>query len=982
MDLSNEQVRKIKEDVIKPMIDSYEPMQREDMLLFRDTESERLAEIEKQQIAANKLLSGIFTESVPVQAVPVTEPPVSEPLDEKKLKELKAEQEKKIKAGMKLTHKANEFTLDIFEAEEKCRKADMAPMKRAVEILAQMKRQLTPDEYAERERTFGPMLSFFNSAVLDKKGVQTQDSKHESEIIMVNIAENYDSEVSRIKREMIDKKFDASHYTAEYIGTHYEEVRTELDRLRSFSLIFKKGSEPFNAATPEEKTSIERLFATYELAKSCFDSALASCGLSVNKGGIVSPDTDEGPVPLQDTESLEKLKAHVASNEEAENRLCDDKIEEYRAELRTHDEEKYGEMWADKSKEGSDTEFIKAKLTNAYQYETLSGIKQLIESQPDKYMENKDLIDRLFTDAMRLMETISDLSADVGAYNSILFDTTKATTARMRNRVSRLSEQTMVKYNLINDRIGSIQAIIRHYLIGRSMGEADAFVLESEYHVEEQDRVMLKEQLRQQARHYVTHTEHLQREFEDITPDEAYVSEKFRAIQDFKSEKLEGEPGEKLLEHLEELIDMKFWSEKVLEHGRIPSADGSGRTVLEKLLNKPVGSEDDPGYDEQSKKFEVRKACFKAKCGIISGIVMKARAIAMFKSSKYEPLTDDVLTEDEKEVARDRGTTLDYAKHLYSAGKSKIIASNNRVANNSEVLDCLMEYSNPVYLPKKHLYTEDVFKVGRKVNSLLGTDGYTKGEESTARILYKQNLEQISSRKKLLEEEYLAPSQALEIEDEIKALEKENTDLRILFALSKKFYRVAGEQDVFIREAIFRSFDNADQEHGIRDMADDKYLEMLVNLSAGAFLDEHSTKAEVEEARKANLSGLRTYYEGIKAHYNYLEDKYGYQIFSTAYCIEHEDEINQDFANVQVDNNLVVSDKLCLDMENDSDARLYHQVVLFNGLGGTLTAYRNSVIVSGGHYDEPAMAEIREGTYWQEKASRDYLMAHPRTARA
>ena len=111
---------------------------------------------------------------------------------------------------------------------------------------------------------------------------------------------------------------------------------------------------------------------------------------------------------------------------------------------------------------------------------------------------------------------------------------------------------------------------------------------------------------------------------------------------------------------------------------------------------------------------------------------------------------------------------------------------------------------------------------------------------------------------------------------------------------------------------------------------------MLVNMSAGAFLDETAAPEEVQEAREKNKQGLRTYYDHMVPHYEMLEKKYGHELPDLMWVVQNYDEFLKDFANPQVDNNLVTHDTDVLNREDEKDLRAISLVQFYNSYCGAI----------------------------------------------
>ncbi|MBR5421464.1 MAG: hypothetical protein IK115_09980 [Lachnospiraceae bacterium] len=234
-------------------------------------------------------------------------------------------------------------------------------------------------------------------------------------------------------------------------------------------------------------------------------------------------------------------------------------------------------------------------------------------------------------------------------------------------------------------------------------------------------------------------------------------------------------------------------------------------------------------------------------------------------------------------------------------------------------------------------------------------------------------------------------------------------DDETMFILScyKRFkmehYRLAGSTQRLITEPLFRSFASTEMMSSIREMKEEDYNNMLRDLSAGAFLERDKAEnakekearwKEVNAARKQNKKGLRTYYDTVRRHYEQMEKKYGYELGDPSWLMLHWNELVKDFANTQVDNNLVDHDREVLEVTatqkpgdpqdtitdgDDQDVRLVHLIRFYNYYNGACqmiySFFQKRLYGEGGTPEENAES-VRK---FMEMAAveKAYLQSHP-----
>ena len=200
--------------------------------------------------------------------------------------------------------------------------------------------------------------------------------------------------------------------------------------------------------------------------------------------------------------------------------------------------------------------------------------------------------------------------------------------------------------------------------------------------------------------------------------------------------------------------------------------------------------------------------------------------------------------------------------------------------------------------------------------------------------------------------------------------------------LNDNTYRYAGDEKSLIGEAMFRSFNSSEFLVGIKDMPDDDYIDMLRDLSAGAFFDKDTPEEEVKQAREINERGMRKYFDRIMMHYEHLEQKYGYTYPDVGWVMLHRAEIHEDFANLQVDDNLVNFDRTVLKANNYRDQRLKELVFFYHDFGGFLDGNYFSMISSGTASTTKDIMDMVDTAFPEMKKHKQYLIEHPRRSEA
>ena len=130
-------------------------------------------------------------------------------------------------------------------------------------------------------------------------------------------------------------------------------------------------------------------------------------------------------------------------------------------------------------------------------------------------------------------------------------------------------------------------------------------------------------------------------------------------------------------------------------------------------------------------------------------------------------------------------------------------------------------------------------------------------------------------------------------------------------------------------EALFRVFTSYIRTPGAQTQSAEDFRQMLKDLSAGAELQRGvSTDREIFEAREKNRQGCLQFKESLRVSYEYLSRKYGFGLekLTPLEIYDHWEDILKDFGNVQVEMNFITRIPDIVDMDNQEDKALFHQI--------------------------------------------------------
>ena len=207
--------------------------------------------------------------------------------------------------------------------------------------------------------------------------------------------------------------------------------------------------------------------------------------------------------------------------------------------------------------------------------------------------------------------------------------------------------------------------------------------------------------------------------------------------------------------------------------------------------------------------------------------------------------------------------------------------------------------------------------------------------------------------------------------------------------LLKNHYRVTGDAIDALKEPMFRSLGYLSYTKGFDNMDDKSLDDMIENLVA----DESDSPGM---SRDRNLAGLRTFKDAMMVHYDYLEDKYGYEPPTGSYVIDNFEQITKDASPIlQFTYNMQHYKPLFPDYESENDPgfimeeRFKAQITFYGVFMGSLKTVDVNILSGNfGDFDSPEeAAEFRKDEFEKQLGgadpkvaeAREYLKSHPRT---
>ena len=400
--------------------------------------------------------------------------------------------------------------------------------------------------------------------------------------------------------------------------------------------------------------------------------------------------------------------------------------------------------------------------------------------------------------------------------------------------------------------------------------------------------------------------------------------------------------------HAEELLEMSHMTEliKALGKQKDPENEDAKETLIDVLLGENTFDEakvpaGEGSAAEKKKQRETilresaRRVVFDRKLEMIKGGAMKARAATLLHAYTLGKVDMSFI-----QTKADRGTVSEgdivkYAKDLYTTGSAIVEREEKKFFSDPVVQEeSLLGYSTrELFTSEVHrpltlelddvsLYlseeTEKRKKDKEKYPKGISKDTYTK--EYYTRLYSELNDIEAELREEHTEEE---KRKLLEERDET-ILEMEN--VQMVYGLSLKRFTLAAGPAAGHMAEIFRSLPAMEACGTFDSLTDAEYRDLLLDLSAGAFLNEHSDKRDIEIAQMRNLLGIKTYLTLAANRYERIINKFGNGKPDFVYIFEHRDELAHYSALAQEDGELIINFPQVFDERNDEDQRVMNLV--------------------------------------------------------
>lgn len=818
-----------------------------------------------------------------------------------------------------------------------------------------------------------------------------------------------------------------------YVLEHFAEVREKLDAWRDHIRLFEQGGAAAFLTTREQTLRIPLMKNMYVQAEQAFRTALGALGYSYNEQAAGEDMLLENLTPEQKQQALEQNMAQrtriardaISMDDAVAQELLTEEAPITGAVMATFREDMlHNEKYS----------FIESQnLSHEYQYDELEKAKTLLESHPQEYEQNKELLDQLYHELFNLMELNGKYYEASQSIMKIQFDKQKVSSHAVQAKLQKKLDEQENKMRLSRNRAACIQSGIRHVLLGKALTQSEIRVLKDylpeefeeagrtaeieagDYADRYREKKAIFESLAEhlygeQAQELISgvagrymmfiepgqemHNEAVLRSLEiskncerriAAGGEDADAAKKAlgRAVKpmvlpyltrmrDFDTKELENCTDEELMERNEELQDLYISGMQAVDAAKyVDPDDPQGRSIKEVF------------YGE-------KKELFALKCSVVQSYAVKARALCMIRAYTQTTLSEACYTE--AELRRIRGTfgvaegtalsaaqLLSYAKGMLERETASQDAAYNRYFKSESVQQSYIGHKNTKEKNTKEKDTKEkdphpifmgrVDIASRNARTALGLEkGYVL-EVSDMKAYY----EMCQKRAEEIERELpgAAEEAASELETELADLKRDMEAMNVTSALHRSNYKRSGDAESPLREALFRSYTSINGLPAFRNMSEEDFRRMCVQLSAGRLEADNQEPARLEAYYAENMQGLLTYKQHMSEHYEMLEARFHHRLPSAEYIMEHSEELNRLFANIQVDTGIVENFRDMLDLTKPEDLRLFHLVQWYNALGGYVTGIGISASLAMPKYQDAV--EISKAPMEKAKDSLAYL---------
>ncbi len=409
-------------------------------------------------------------------AAQVPQPPVQAPAPQEGYK-ARREREKKRREARKLCPVGDEYTLDM------ARDIKQDNMSRNLGLSSELAEQANANNCDSRV-----LRVFSENFKLDKRG--RPSTEEDQQVLLANrqFISDYTSGNTELRQphlESITQKILAIQLTPdmmrpENLVKHAAEYKHLGDMFTYFENLQKENPEFFEALPQLQKNLLSSQIELGVAFTAALAQHLNARGIDFNAG-----DVYESIDPIEMGEAMKgmftdnynlalktsQIRTSTAYQEEAERQT--EQFRENLMESYTQQDEQLKTVYGVSFPDGA-TEL---------QYSDLKSYREMIADHPEQYNQNKDVIDRVFSDLYKILSEIGKLTITTRARQEVIDNNNVFITRdQMRHRLAGAAlggnEQDMARLTTLSHYGNELMDIMQHLLRGKALLPAVAPILE------------------------------------------------------------------------------------------------------------------------------------------------------------------------------------------------------------------------------------------------------------------------------------------------------------------------------------------------------------------------------------------------------------------------------------------------------------------------------------------------------------------------
>lgn len=289
--------------------------------------------------------------------------------------------------------------------------------------------------------------------------------------------------LDRMVKELLNAKLTEEMFTDEYLAEHTEEMKTLADRMVYFENVTK---DPVNAPYFEQMDPLKRklidirILNRYAVVGQGMGTLLGAKGVALDNADYVRGDAAafQQNAPLMRQILSQTLAQGVQDEQTAIEETLNAKMAEEEAALTRQAEAMKAEA---ETMEGDIGGLNLTSFVTGYSFDELSKYRKMIESNPDGYGAYQPVVDALYQEFYRGIDSMGDLIRKSLAAQGVIdvhLDSTdlndRMLTRAASARQDALAEQTDTLRNQLSSLADAMQALLRN----KPMSDGAAAVLE------------------------------------------------------------------------------------------------------------------------------------------------------------------------------------------------------------------------------------------------------------------------------------------------------------------------------------------------------------------------------------------------------------------------------------------------------------------------------------------------------------------------